>query len=836
MANLFSQLKQWSKRVTGSETDPRTVRKRQADARRSTGLRPPIPPSSGSQDAIERALNSDRLSNNGISNGGITHRGTNRNRASRNGTREHEPGGPLTVTGKQKPSQRLHARPAYKRPTFWVLLLIGAGIAGPSARLYRLYAELQDTFPDVSRALNYERSGTITLKSSDGKILQKVGPTAQESLTYDEIPEVMVQAFIAAEDRRFYQHNGVDYRSIARAAVANVTSGGVVEGASTITQQLARIAFLDQDRSFQRKFKEAILAKELEKALGKEKLLERYLNLVYLGSGAYGVTDAAWVYFGKTVDKLSVAEVALIAGMAPAPSVYSPKENPELAREQRDKVIYRMEENGVITSAQAQDAYQSDVTVEAQDPKYLYSQFPYFTIYIKKQLSQILSEEQIEAGGLVVETSLDTKWQRAAEKTVKDMIDDYGQWQDFEQAALVAIDPKSGQIKAMVGGTDFDDSQFNRVTQAQRQPGSTFKAFVYATAIATGMSPYKQYADARYVVDGYEPKNYGGGYKGSVDLRSALSNSINIVAVKLLVDVGFDPVVALAHRMGIDSDLLPAYSLALGSSEVNLLELTSAYGTFAAEGKHYNPHGITRITNAQGDVIYEFKEKPKQAIDADTASIMTWMLESVINGGTGGNANISGRPVAGKTGTSEEYRDLWFVGYMPQLVAGVWMGNDDSTPTNGASSTAALAWYKFVSQFVDDMPVEEFPEVPPLEGRKNTLKAKPVSPGRISSEDPGAREEAPSERQRRSDSYYEEPAYQPSQDWEPEEPSYYYESEEPATSAPEFSEPEPAYTEPAPAPAPAPVYTEPAPAPRPAPTPAPLPPEPALPRPSILDN
>ncbi|PZO20573.1 MAG: penicillin-binding protein, partial [Leptolyngbya foveolarum] len=745
-----------------------------------------------------------------MSNGGITHRGTNRNRASRNGTREHEPGGPLTVTGKQKPSQRLHARPAYKRPTFWVLLLIGAGIAGPSARLYRLYAELQDTFPDVSRALNYERSGTITLKSSDGKILQKVGPTAQESLTYDEIPEVMVQAFIAAEDRRFYQHNGVDYRSIARAAVANVTSGGVVEGASTITQQLARIAFLDQDRSFQRKFKEAILAQELEKELGKEKVLERYLNLVYLGSGAYGVTDAAWVYFGKTVDKLSVAEVALIAGMAPAPSVYSPKENPELAREQRDKVIYRMEENGVITSAQAQDAYQSDVTVEAQDPKYLYSQFPYFTIYIKKQLSQILSEEQIEAGGLVVETSLDTKWQRAAEKTVKDMIDDYGQWQDFEQAALVAIDPKSGQIKAMVGGTDFDDSQFNRVTQAQRQPGSTFKAFVYATAIATGMSPYKQYADARYVVDGYEPKNYGGGYKGSVDLRSALSNSINIVAVKLLVDVGFDPVVALAHRMGIDSDLLPAYSLALGSSEVNLLELTSAYGTFAAEGKHYNPHGITRITNAQGDVIYEFKEKPKQAIDADTASIMTWMLESVINGGTGGNANISGRPVAGKTGTSEEYRDLWFVGYMPQLVAGVWMGNDDSTPTNGASSTAALAWYKFVSQFVDDMPVEEFPEVPPLEGRKNTLKAKPVSPGRISSEDPGAREEAPSERQRRADSYYEEPAYQPSQEWEPEEPSYYYESEEPATSAPEFSEPEPAYTEPAPAPAPAPVYTEPA--------------------------
>ena len=339
------------------------------------------------------------------------------------------------------------------------------------------------------------------------------------------------------------------------------------------------------------------------------------------------MADAAWIYFGKTVDKLSVADVALIAGMAPAPSLYSPLVNPEAARQQRDKVISRMEANGVITTAQANEAYQAAVTLEAQEPKYLYSKYPYFTIYIKKQLSEILSPEQIEAGGLVVETSLDTKWQEAAEKTVKDVTEEYGEWQGFEQASLVALDPKTGEIKAMVGGTDFDGSQFNRVTQAQRQPGSTFKAFVYATAIATGMSPYKNYTDARYVVDGYEPENYGDSYSGEVDLRQALTRSINIVAVKLLVDVGFDPVIAMAHRMGIDSDLLPAYSLALGSSEVNLLELTSAYGSFAAEGKHITPHGITRITNSQGDVMYEFEEEPKQALDADTAAIMTWMLE-----------------------------------------------------------------------------------------------------------------------------------------------------------------------------------------------------------------
>ncbi len=724
------------------------------------------------------------------------------------------------------------------------MLLLAAGIAGPSARLYHLWETVNETVPDVSRALTFERSGTITLKAGDGKILQKVGPTAQENLTFDEIPNVVSQAFIAAEDRRFYEHDGVDYRSIGRAVFANLSSGSVVEGASTITQQLARITFLDLDPSFQRKFKEAILARRLEEELGKDKVLERYLNLVYLGAGAYGVADAAWIYFGKTVDQLSVAEVALIAGMAPAPSVYSPLVDPVAAKKQRDKVISRMEANGVITTSQAQEAYRADVAIEAQEPKYLYSEFPYFTIYIKKQLAEILTPEEIEAGGLVVETSLNTEWQKAAEQTIEEVIEEYGTWQGFEQASLVAIDPKTGEIKAMVGGTDFDDSQFNRVTQAQRQPGSTFKAFVYASAIATGMSPYKSYDDARYVVDGYEPKNYGGGYSGSVDLRRALTSSINIVAVKLLVDVGFDPVIALARRMGIQSDLLPAYSLALGSSEVNLLELTSAYGTFAAKGKHANAHGITRITNGQGDVIYEFEEKPKQAIDPDTAAIMTWMLEGVVNGGTGGNAAIPGRQVAGKTGTSEKNRDLWFIGYMPQLVAGVWMGNDDSTPTGGASRTAALAWYKFVSQFVDELPVEEFPELPRLGGRDGSIKAKPISPGRVSADKPGENSaERPEENRRR---------YEPSATADSEER---YRSSDSSPDSPENVDPEPTpdtrssdsepapvfRRSPAPAPAPAPVFSgspPPAPAapapipPPPAAAPIPLPPKPAPPPPA----
>ncbi len=723
-------------------------------------------------------------------------------------------------------------RALYQRPILWLILILGAGIAAPSVLAYRFWRDVHSSVPDVSPALTFERTGTITLKASDGKILQKVGPTAQESLTFDQIPEVVVQAFIAAEDRRFYQHHGVDYRSIARAAVANVTSGGVVEGASTITQQLARIVFLTQDRSFQRKFKEIILAQRLEADLGKDKILERYLNLVYLGAGAYGVADAAWIYFGKTVDEISVADVALIAGMAPAPSVYSPLVNPEAAREQRDKVISRMEANGVITAAQAQEAYGADVELKAQEPKYLYSEFPYFTIYVKKQLDQILSREQIEAGGLVVETSLNTKWQRAAENTVEEIIDEYGEWQGFEQASLVAIDPSSGEIKAMVGGTDFDDSQFNRVTQAQRQPGSTFKAFVYATAIATGMSPYKGYTDARYVVDGYEPKNYGDSYSGNVDLKRALTSSVNIVAVKLLVDIGFDPVIAMAHRMGIDSTLLPAYSLALGASEVNLLELTSAYGTFAAEGKHITPHGITRITNGQGEVLYEFDEKPKQAIDPDTAAIMTWMLEGVVNGGTGGNAALPDRQVAGKTGTSEKNRDLWFIGFMPQLVTGVWLGNDDSSPTGGASRTAALAWYKFVSQFVEELPVKKFPELPELGNREGTIKAKPISPRRVTADRPGVSEEQ-RDRPARSDSYsggssesysdsYSDSSPEPNNSNSREPDSGYYYNDEPVEEA----APPPA---PAPVQAPAPVAPAPIVPPPPAPAPAP-------PQPSVINN
>ncbi|MEO1349298.1 MAG: penicillin-binding protein 1A [Cyanobacteria bacterium J06635_15] len=749
-----------------------------------------------------------------------------------------------------------YRRPLYFRPLFWIVLFLGASTASVITRGYRIWEATVVDLPDVTAVTTYERDGTMTLIASDATILQKIGPATRDKVSYDNLPSQLVEAFVASEDQRFYQHEGVDYQSIARAILANFREREVVEGASTITQQLARIVFLDQERSIQRKAREALLALKIEQELDKPQILERYLNLVYLGAGAYGVADAAWIYFGKTVDQLTLAESALIAGMAPAPSVYSPLVNPTAARRQRNLVIRRMLENGNITASQAQVALSADIAITPNERKYLYSRFPYFTIYVQQQLAEILTPDQLEAGGLRVETTLNIRRQQIAEETISNTIEQIGPSQRFEQASLVAIDPRTGEIQAMVGGNDFNESQFNRAVQAQRQPGSTFKAFVYTTAIAAGLSPHKPYTDAKFVVDGYEPKNYGGSYRGNVTMKQALTSSINIVAVKVLIDIGFDPVVKMAQRMGIKSELVPTYSMALGASEVNLLEMTSAYGTLATQGKHFEAHSIRRIIDSQGKVIYEANIESEQAVDPDTAAIMTWMLQGVVQGGTGRNANI-GRPVAGKTGTSERNRDLWFVGYIPQLVVGIWLGNDDSSPTWGASSSAAYTWRQFVAQFVDDIPVQDFPQLPRLAGREGSIEAEPVRPGRTTtarSDDSGETTNAPSSGpsepttadSNNAPSGSEGTGTSPSRPAQNDQPSgspSLPSSSDPATtptppepalptsdSPPSGANPAPTFPpEPAPPsePAPVPVTPPAAPTPPPAPTPPAAPPPPA---------
>ncbi|WP_330359481.1 transglycosylase domain-containing protein [Moorena bouillonii] len=627
----------------------------------------------------------------------------------------------------------------YRRSWFW----IGLGVGGSAIALGWGWQKLESSLPDSTKdVLTYVRDDTITIKAADSTIIQQIGPASHETLKIWEIPETLMEAFIAIEDQRFKEHKGVDSQGILRATVANLKAGGVVEGGSTITQQLARIVYFDHERSIVRKLKEMRMAQKIEQDLSKDQILERYLNLVYLGSGAYGIADAAWVYFSKPVKDLTLGEMATLAGLPPAPSVYSPllegkinSSRQKAAKERRDVVLQRMLENGYISQAEANKAMAEPLSIKPSQPKRLERKAFYFTEYIQQELPKYVSKEVLAKKGLTIETTINLEWQDAAETAVQKTMKTYGRYQRFGQAALVAVDPRNGQIKAMVGGKDFNDldsnNYLNRVTQAQRQPGSTFKTFVYAAAVATGMSPYKGYMDAGYIVDGYEPKNYSERFRGSISVRDALISSINVVAVKTLVDVGWEPIIKLAQKMGIKSKLHPTYSLALGASEVNLLELTNSYGTLAAQGIHHDAHGIRRIIDQHGNVIYDHKVEGERAIDAETAAIVTWMLRGVVTGGTGTAAQI-GRPAVGKTGTTDDARDLWFVGYIPQLVAGVWLGNDDNKPTKGSSATAAATWRQFMLEVIEDLDRESFTERPrKLSGREATIEAQPIKPKRV---------------------------------------------------------------------------------------------------------
>ncbi|MFB2880281.1 transglycosylase domain-containing protein [Floridanema aerugineum] len=622
--------------------------------------------------------------------------------------------------------------PVYRTKKFWLIAGASVTLGGGALATGITWWTLERNLPSPNDVLTFVRDGTLTIKAEDGAILQQVGPATREKLQLEQMPPQLVQAFIASEDRRFYQHQGVDWQGVGRAFVSNISAGNVVEGGSTITQQLARIVFLNQERTITRKVQEVMLAQKIEKEMKKDKILERYLNLVYLGEGAYGVADAAWVYFSKPTSDLSLPEIATIVGVTPAPSTFSPLANPKLALERRNIVLNRMVDAGFLTKDQAQAASAEPLALKPATPKRLSTEAAYFTSFIQQELPKYVPQDAIEAGGLTVETSLNPKWQKVAEEVVDEVVSENGKEQGFQQAALVAIDPHNGEVKAMVGGTDFENTQFNRVTQAQRQPGSTFKGFLYTTAIAGGISPYRGYLDAPFQVDDYTPRNYNDDHSGWISMRDALTLSVNTVAVKVLINTGFQPVIDIAQKMGIKSELKPTYSLALGASEVNLLELTNAYGTFAAKGVHAPVYGIRRVIDQQGKVIFEAKPKAEKALDGETAAIMSWMLQDVVNDGTGRPAQLFDRQVAGKTGTSDQARDLWFVGYIPQLVTGVWLGNDDNSPTWGTSATAARTWNKFMVKAVEDIPIEKFPERPKLEGRKGVVALQPIKPEKMS--------------------------------------------------------------------------------------------------------
>jgi penicillin-binding protein 1A len=618
------------------------------------------------------------------------------------------------------------SKPFYKRPLFWLGLTTTLGAIGCGA-LWLVIDQSVSKYP-MKESLSFAREGTLTIKGSDGTNLLQLGSDTSETLKLWQLPDQVKNAFIAIEDRRFYEHDGVDYKGVVRAVWSNIASGGLAEGASSITQQVARMVYLDNDKNFLRKLKEVRLAQKIEKEVGKDQILERYLNLVYLGEGTYGVADAAWVYFGKTVDQLTLSETAMIAALPPAPNKYSPFKSPKFAQERRNLVLTRMQEAGFISAADMKTAKAQPLGLKRKEHKQKFQQGRYFTKYVEQELEsgRYISKKDLLQGGLTVETTLNPKWQAIGEEVVQKTVRNNSG--SFSQAALVSIDPRSGAIRAMVGGKDFEKQQFNRVTQAKRQPGSTFKPIVYTTAIAGGISPEKSYLDAPFEVDGYKPKNAGKGHKGNISMRGALTNSINIVAIKILIDTGFQPVMDLAHKMGVESELKPYYSLALGGLEVNMLEMANAYGTFATGGIHERVHSIQRIIDRKGNVLYENKLNPQRVLETNNIAIATSLMRGVVNEGTGQGAQLANRPVAGKTGTTDKERDLWFMGYIPQAVTGVWLGNDNNRPTGNASSTAAYAWGQFMSQAVKDMPVQQFP-TPNYGKQKAEIKLDPVRPG-----------------------------------------------------------------------------------------------------------
>jgi penicillin-binding protein 1A len=728
--------------------------------------------------------------------------------------------------------QRQHVnRTAPGRGRRAILLSLGAAslilaLAGSSYFIY-----LMSSLPRVERLADYNPPIVSQVIGDDGKLVGEFYLERRTVVAVNKIPRRLIQAFVAAEDSNFYQHRGLDYLGIARAAFHNVLSFRKKEGASTITQQVAKSMLLTPEKKYSRKLKEAILAKRMEEYLTKDEILYIYLNQIYLGAGSYGVQVAAETYFDKDVDQLNLAEMAMMAGLPKAPNTYSPIKHLEKARERQKYVLDRMVKEGYISQAEADHALATPIVVRSRK-KVNGEQSAYFMEYLRVQLDQKYGEEALYKKGIKVYTTMNAEMQRAAwesvvaglkavdkrqgfrgpkkylsereidpfSKAVEDGIDtaalkqgatyqgvvtavnrgsgdvavrvgdrtgtmtrkSYG-WagkltlvetygkpeaksktlnpgavvdvtvvtpdakkggalfaldQEPEaQAALIAMDPKTGAVKAMVGGYDFRKSQFNRVMQAKRNSGSAFKPIIYAAAIDKGMTPATIIDDSQAEYDSgkeqaWKPKNHDNIYRGPVTMREALTNSINVVSVKILDSIGVGYAVDYARNLGITSPLADNLTLALGSSSLTPMELTSAYAVFASGGFKVTPYFILKVVDGKGTILEEnAPPAPVPVIPPETAYITTNLMESVVSSGTGQRASALGRPVAGKTGTTNDMKDAWFIGYVPQLLAGVWVGFDQEKSLGAGGSggqAAAPIWTDFMQRSVAGIPVEAF--------------------------------------------------------------------------------------------------------------------------------
>ena len=607
-----------------------------------------------------------------------------------------------------------------------LLMVSTAVVTGAVVGLAISYRNL----PDVRILQGYVPTETSYIYDVKGRPLTSLhGEANREVVELAQISPNLKRAVMAIEDSHFYHHRGINPNSIGRAVVANWKSGGVVEGASTITMQLVKNIFLSHQRTVSRKLAEAVLAVRVEQVFSKNDILEMYLNNIYWGHNNYGVQTAAKSYFNKPAAQLNLAESAMMAGLIQAPEVYSPFNNYKTAKERQALVLSRMRSLGWITPAQEEAAFKEPLKL-GKPTAWQESKLPYVTDAVVAELRQKFGKETLTKGGMRIQTTIDLDFQNMAESTIQKAYNSLrgrGIRTKDLQISLVAVDPRTHFVKALVGGVDYNKSQLNRAIQSRRQPGSAFKPFVYYTAFASGrFTPETVVNDApvRFREAGgfYSPKNYGGGFSGPVSLRSALMQSLNIPAVVLGRRVGINKVIEVCRLLGFESPLIAVTSLPLGSVDVTPLEMAGAYATFASNGWHSEPTFIMRVTDSRGNVMLDNTPKPKLVLDPWATASLNSVLQGVIQGGTATSAQI-GRPAAGKTGTTDNEKNVWFVGYVPQLATAVWIG-DDRNRTLGKGITgggfAAPIWRDFMAQALKNERVEYFPS--PSKFHKPTVK------------------------------------------------------------------------------------------------------------------
>ncbi|MCE5212461.1 MAG: PBP1A family penicillin-binding protein [Deltaproteobacteria bacterium] len=603
------------------------------------------------------------------------------------------------------------------------------------------YAFTMD-LPGIDALKDYRPSISSRVYDNNNQLIDEFFLEDRKLIRVNEVPKIVIQAFVAAEDARFFEHRGLDVQSIFRAVFKNLEAGHIIQGGSTITQQVAKMMYLSPEKKYTRKLKEAILAYKIDKYLNKDEILNLYLNLIYLGHGTYGIESASLGYFGKSARELKLPEAALLAGLPKAPSNYSPFLHYEKAKQRQVYVLTRMMEDGYISRQEMEQAIQAPLKLRPIRPKDKIA--AYFVENVRRYVQEKYGADVLYKEGLSIYTTLDLNMQKyageAMERGLKEVEERNKYQPGLVQGALYCMDVRTGAIRAMVGGRDFNKSEFNRATQSRRQPGSAFKPIIYTAAFDKGLTPATVFVDSPVALDDpsqegglWRPKNFDEKFMGPITMRTALVQSRNVVTVKILQEIGVDYAVSYAMNMGITSPLSRNLALALGVSGVTLQELVQAYGVLANEGKKVTPYFIKKIVDRTGNVFEEAKVQPEQVIDPRIAFITSYVMQDVVISGTGTRVRSIGRPVAAKTGTTNDNRDAWFIGMTPSLITGVWVGFDQEATLGSqevGGRAAAPVWLYFMEKALQKTPVESFVAPPGITFVKiNSHTGRPVSAG-----------------------------------------------------------------------------------------------------------